>query len=243
MKAFVGVKRVIDYAVKVRVKPDKSGVETNVRMSINPFDEIAVEEAIRLREKGFIKEVVAVSMGPAQSKDILSHALAMGADRGILVESTQDLEPLHVAKCFVKLIEKEKPDLVLLGKQAIDGDNNQTGQLLSGLLNWPQGTFISKLDLNPNERVATITRETDAGLQIVKLKLPTVITCDLRLNEPRFVTLPNIMKAKKKPIERKTPQELGVDTTPRLKVIQVEESLLLARRVSKWNLQQIWWHI
>lgn len=224
MRAFIGVKRVVDYAVKVRVKPDKSGIETNgVRMSMNPFDEIAVEEAIRLKEKGILKEVIAVSMGVPQSRDIINHALAMGADRGILVETEQELEPLSIAKCFSKLVEIEKPDIVLLGKQAIDGDNNQTGQILAGLLNWPQGTFISKLEVNANEKIAQIVRETDVGLQTLKLKLPAVITCDLRLNEPRFATLPNIIKAKKKPVDKKTPKDLGVDITPRLKILQVEE--------------------
>jgi electron transfer flavoprotein beta subunit len=222
MRVLVGVKRVIDYTVKIRVRPDKLGVETkNVKMSMNPFDEIAVEEALRLREKGIVSEVVAVSMGPAQSQDTLRTALAMGADRAILVEAKEDLEPLAVAKCFAKLVEQESPDAVLVGKQAIDGDNNNTGQMLAGLLGWPQATFIAKVEKDGDE--LAIERETDAGAQNVRVGIPAVITCDLRLNEPRFATLPNIMKAKKKPLAKMTTEDLGVDTAPRLETVSVDD--------------------
>jgi len=221
MKVFVAVKRVVDFNVKIRVKADNSGVElTNVKMSMNPFDEIAVEEALRLREAGIAKEVVAVSMGVQQCQETIRTALAMGADRGILVKSDQELEPLAVAKLMKALVEAESPDLILLGKQAIDDDANQTGQMLAALLGWAQGTFVSKIAITDGK--AAVTREVDAGLETMSLDMPAVITVDLRLNEPRYASLPNIMKAKKKPIDEKTPEELGVDVTPRLKVLKVE---------------------
>ncbi len=222
MKVFVAVKRVVDFNVKIRVKADNTGVElNNVKMSMNPFDEIAIEEALRLREAGIAEEVVAVSMGVQQCQETIRTALAMGADRGILVKCDDELEPLAVAKLMKALVEAESPDLILLGKQAIDDDSNQTGQMLAALLGWPQGTFVSKLAIADGK--AQVTREVDAGLQTMSLDLPAVITVDLRLNEPRYASLPNIMKAKKKPIDEKTPDELGVDTTPRLKVLKVEE--------------------
>ncbi|MEM7224836.1 MAG: electron transfer flavoprotein subunit beta/FixA family protein [Pseudomonadota bacterium] len=222
MKVLVGVKRVIDANVKVRVKGDKSGVElTNVKMAMNPFCEIAVEAAVRLKEAGTATEVVAVSAGIAQSQETLRTALAMGADRAILVQSDVALEPLAIAKLMKAVVEREQPELVVFGKQAIDGDNNQTGQMLSALLGWSQGTFISKLALEDGH--ARVTREVDGGLEMVDLKLPAVVTVDLRLNEPRYASLPNIMKAKKKPLETITPEDLGVDVTPRLEVLQVVE--------------------
>jgi electron transfer flavoprotein beta subunit len=222
MKVLVGVKRVIDYAVKIRVKADKTGVETaNVKTSMNPFDEIAVEEAVRLKEKNFAKEVICVSMGPSASQPTILQALAMGADRAIHVETESHLEPLAVARMFKKIVEKEKPDLILLGKQAIDDDSNQTGQMVAGMLGWPQAAFISKLEVQGNKLQAV--RELDGGLQTVSLPTPAVLSCDLRLNEPRFATLPNIMKAKKKPIEKLTPQQLGVDVKPTLEILKVEE--------------------
>ena len=222
MKVLVTVKRVIDFNVKVRVKPDQSGVDlANVKMSMNPFDEIAVEEAVRLKEKGVVSEIVAVSIGVAQAQDQIRTALAMGADRGILVQSDQDLEPLAVAKVLKAVVEAEQPSLVLMGKQAIDGDNNATGQMLAALLDWPQATFASKLELSGDK--ASVTREVDGGLQTVEVALPAVVTADLRLNEPRYASLPNIMKAKKKPIEVKPVAELGVDVAPRLKVVKVSE--------------------
>ncbi|PRP80586.1 electron transfer flavoprotein subunit beta-like isoform 1 [Planoprotostelium fungivorum] len=222
MKAIVGVKRVIDYAQRIRVKADKTGVETvGVKMSMNPFDEIAVEEALRLKEKGHVKEVVAVTMGPQQNQQILLNAMAMGADRGIHVLTDAPLEPIHVAKLFKKIAETEKPDLFILGKQAIDDDSNQTGQMLAGLLNWPQATNISKVEVEGGK--LKITREIDGGLQNLESSLPAVLTADLRLNEPRFATLPNIMKAKKKPTDKKTPEELGVDVNPRIQTIKVDE--------------------
>ena len=222
MKILVCVKRVVDYNVKVRVKADGTGVETaNVKMSMNPFDEIAVEEAVRLREAGTASEIVAVSLGTAQCQETLRTALAMGADRAILVESAAELQPLAVAKALKALVSKESPQLVILGKQAIDDDANQTGQMLAALLGWPQGTFASKVAVAGGE--AAVTREVDGGLETVSLRLPAVITADLRLNEPRYVTLPNIMKAKKKPLETLTPETLGVDVAPRLKTIKVEE--------------------
>jgi electron transfer flavoprotein beta subunit len=222
MKIIVAVKRVIDYNVKIRVKADKTGVETaNVKMSMNPFDEIGVEEALRLKEAGLATEVIAVSMGPAQSQETIRTALAMGADRGILVQTDVELQPLAVAKLFKAIIEKEQPGLVILGKQAIDDDCNQTGQMVAALMGWPQGTFASKLKIADGK--LTVTREVDGGLETVELKLPAVITTDLRLNEPRYASLPNIMKAKKKPIETLTPEALGVDPTPRLKTLKVEE--------------------
>src|SRR5579872_3466642 len=207
MKVLVAVKRVIDYNVKIRVKADKTGVETaNVKMSMNPFDEIGVEEAMRLKEAGLATEVIAVSMGPAQSQETIRTALAMGADRGILVQTDAELQPLAVAKLFKAIIDKEQPGLVILGKQAIDDDCNQTGQMVAALLGWPQGTFASKLKIADGK--LTVTREVDGGLETVELKLPAVITTDLRLNEPRYASLPNIMKAKKKPIEQTTPEAL-----------------------------------
>jgi electron transfer flavoprotein beta subunit len=222
MKILVAVKRVIDFNVKIRVKPDKTGVETaNVKMSMNPFDEIAVEEAVRLKEGGAVTEIVAVSMGPQQCQETIRTALAMGADRGIHVLSDAELQPLAVAKLLKALVDKEQPQLVILGKQAIDDDSNQTGQMLAALLGWSQGTFASKLKLESGK--AMVTREIDGGLETVELKLPAVVTTDLRLNEPRYASLPNIMKAKKKPIEQVTPDALKVDAAPRLKTLKVEE--------------------
>jgi electron transfer flavoprotein beta subunit len=222
MKILVAVKRVIDFNVKIRVKPDKTGVETaNVKMSMNPFDEIGVEEAVRLKEGGGASEIVAVSMGPQQCQETIRTALAMGADRGIHVLSDAELQPLAVAKLLKALVEKEQPQVVILGKQAIDDDSNQTGQMLAALLGWSQGTFASKLKIETGK--ATVTREIDGGLETVELKLPAVVTTDLRLNEPRYASLPNIMKAKKKPIEQVTPDALKVDVAPRLKTLKVEE--------------------
>ncbi|GAQ93074.1 mitochondrial electron transfer flavoprotein subunit beta [Klebsormidium nitens] len=224
MKILVAVKRVIDYAAKIRVKADKTGVEkANVKMSMNPFCEIAVEEAVRLKEKKVATEIVAVSMGPAQCQDTLRTALAMGADRAVHVNTEADLQPLAVAKLLAKLVEKENPDLLLLGKQAIDDDCNQTGQMVAALLRWPQGTFASKVEIDGASKALSLTREVDGGLEKLRLKLPAVVTTDLRLNEPRYATLPNIMKAKKKPIEKRSPEELGVDVTPRLETLKVEE--------------------
>jgi electron transfer flavoprotein beta subunit len=222
MKVLVPVKRVIDFNVKVRVKSDQTGVDlANVKMSMNPFDEIAVEEAVRLKEKGTVSEIVVVSIGPAQASETLRTALAMGADRGILVKSDSEVEPLAVAKILKAIVEEEKPELVITGKQAIDDDSNQTGQMLAALLGWGQGTFAHKLELDAGS--AKIEREVDGGLQTVEVKLPAVMTTDLRLNEPRYASLPNIMKAKKKPIAEKTPADYGVDVTPRLKVLKVTE--------------------
>src|SRR5271166_1638744 len=222
MKILVTVKRVVDYNVKIRVKPDGSGVElANVKMSMNPFDEIGVEEAIRLREAGKATEIVAISIGPAQAVETLRTALAMGADRGILVKADGAVEPLAVAKILKKVVEEENPGLVMLGKQAIDDDCNQTGQMLAALLNWPQGTFASKVVIEGDGIL--VTREVDGGLQTVKLKSPAVITTDLRLNEPRYASLPNIMKAKKKPIAEKTPADYGVDPAPRIEVLTTSE--------------------
>ena len=222
MKVLVPVKRVVDYNVKVRVKPDGSGVElANDKMSMNPFDEIAVEEAIRLKEKGVATEIIAISIGPQQAQETIRTALAMGADRGILVKVDGPVEPLAVAKILKAVIGEESPDLVILGKQAIDDDCNQTGQMLAALLGWPQGTFASKVE--PGEGSVDVTREVDGGLQTVSLKLPAVVTTDLRLNEPRYASLPNIMKAKKKPIAEKSAADLGVDTAPRLKVLKTVE--------------------
>jgi electron transfer flavoprotein beta subunit len=222
MKVLVGVKRVIDYNVKVRVKADGTGVETaNVKMSMNPFDEIGVEEAVRLKEKGIATEIVAVSMGPAASQETLRTALAMGADRGILVQTDAELQPLAVAKLFKAIAEREAPQLVIVGKQAIDDDSNQTGQMLAALLGWSQGTFASKVA--PVEGGLEVTREVDGGLETLALRLPAVVTTDLRLNEPRYASLPNIMKAKKKPIETLTPEALGVDAAPRLVTLKVAE--------------------
>ena len=222
MKVLVAVKRVIDYNVKIRVKSDQTGVETaNVKMSMNPFDEIAVEEAIRLKETNTAEEVVAVSMGIQQCQETIRTALAMGADRGILVQTDEELQPLAVAKLLKALVEKEKPALIIVGKQAIDDDSNQTGQMLAALLNWSQGTFASKIDLM--DGFAKVTREVDGGLETVQLKMPAVVSTDLRLNEPRYASLPNIMKAKKKTIDIMTPDDLGVDVTSRLKTLRVKE--------------------
>ena len=226
MKVLVPVKRVIDYNVKVRVKADGSGVDlANVKMSMNPFDEIAVEEAIRLREAGKVDEVIAVSVGVKQSQETLRTALAMGADRAILVIATDDvhtdIEPLAVAKIIAAIVKEEQPGLVLCGKQAIDNDMNATGQMISALLGWSQATFASEVDIDGDS--ATVTREVDGGLQTIKVKMPTIITVDLRLNEPRYASLPNIMKAKKKPMDEKTPADYGVDVTPRLSIISTTE--------------------
>jgi electron transfer flavoprotein beta subunit len=222
MKVLVPVKRVVDYNVKVRVKSDGSGVDiANVKMSMNPFDEIALEEATRLKESGKVTEVVAVSIGVAQCQETLRTGMAIGADRAILVETSVETEPLAVAKVLKALADKEQPQLIILGKQAIDDDSNQTGQMLASLLGWPQATFASKVVLE--EGKVTVTREVDGGLETVALSLPAVITTDLRLNEPRYVTLPNIMKAKKKPLETIKPEDLGVDVTPRLKTLKVVE--------------------
>ncbi|WP_372398113.1 electron transfer flavoprotein subunit beta/FixA family protein [Azospirillum sp. HJ39] len=222
MKILCAVKRVVDYNVKIRVKTDQSGVETsNVKFSMNPFDEIAVEESVRLKEAGAASEIVVVSVGPAQAQETLRTALAMGADRAILVQTDGTTEPLAVAKVLKALVEKEAPGLVILGKQAIDDDCNQTGQMLAALLGWGQGTFASKVV--PGEGTVAVTREIDGGLEVVSLALPAVVTADLRLNEPRYASLPNIMKAKKKPLETVTPDALGVDVTPRLTVLKVVE--------------------
>ncbi|CAD0204007.1 unnamed protein product [Chrysodeixis includens] len=225
-RVLVGVKRVIDYAVKIRVKPDKSGVVTDgVKHSMNPFDEIAVEEAVRMKEKKIASEVIAVSCGPAQAQETLRTALAMGADRAIHVEVAgkdyETLQPLHVAKILAKLSKDEKADIVIVGKQAIDDDSNQTAQMTAALLDWPQGTFASKVE--KSDAGLTVTREIDGGLEVIKTKLPAVISADLRLNEPRYATLPNIMKAKKKPLKKVSAKDLGVDIAPRIKVLSVED--------------------
>ncbi|MSQ87549.1 MAG: electron transfer flavoprotein subunit beta/FixA family protein [Alphaproteobacteria bacterium] len=222
MKVLVAVKRVVDYNVKVRVKADQTGVElANVKMSMNPFDEIAVEEAVRMKEAGKVTEIVAISIGPTACQETIRTALAMGADRGILVQTDAELQPLAVAKLLKALVAKENPQLVVLGKQAIDDDSNQTGQMLAALLGWPQGTFASKVAMDGDK--ASVTREVDGGLETVSLKLPCIVTTDLRLNEPRYASLPNIMKAKKKPIETIAPEALGVDVAPRLVILKVEE--------------------
>jgi electron transfer flavoprotein beta subunit len=222
MKILVPVKRVVDFNVKVRVKSDGSGVElANVKMSMNPFDEIAVEEAIRLKEAGKATEIVCVSVGPAQCAETIRTGLAMGADRGILVKTDAPVEPLAVAKILKKIVEEEKPGLVIMGKQAIDDDSNQTGQMLAALLGWPQGTFASKIVIEGD--AVMVTREVDGGLQTVKLKAPAIVTTDLRLNEPRYASLPNIMKAKKKPIDEKTPESYGVDVKPKLEILKTVE--------------------
>ena len=222
MKLLVAVKRVIDYNVKPRVRMDGSGVDlANVKMSMNPFDEIAVEEAIRLREKGVATEIIVASIGPAKATETLRTALAMGADRAILVQTDDTVEPLAVAKILAKIAEEEGPGLVILGKQAIDDDSNQTGQMLAALLGWPQGTFASKVEVDGAH--VNVTREVDGGLETVKLTIPAIVTTDLRLNEPRYASLPNIMKAKSKPLVTKTPEELGVDTKPRLETLNVIE--------------------
>jgi len=225
-RVLVGVKRVIDYAVKIRVKPDKTGVVTDgVKHAMNPFDEIAVEEAVRLKEKKLASEIIAVSCGPAQSQEVLRTALAMGVDKGIHVEVTgpdyETLQPIHVSKILAKIAQNEKVDLIIVDKQAIDDDCNQTAQMTAGVLDWPQATFASKVE--KGDKDITVTREVDGGLEVIKSKLPAVLSADLRLNEPRYATLPNIMKAKKKPIQKLTPKDLGVDITPRIQVVSVEE--------------------
>jgi electron transfer flavoprotein beta subunit len=222
MKLLVPVKRVIDYNVKPRVKADGTGVDlANVKMSMNPFDEIAIEEAIRLKEKGAATEIVAVSIGPVKAQETLRTALAMGADRAILVQTDAEVEPLAVAKILAKIAEEEQPGMVILGKQAIDDDSNQTGQMLAALLDWGQGTFASKVEVDGES--VNVTREVDGGLETVKLNLPAIVTTDLRLNEPRYASLPNIMKAKSKPLAQKTPEDYGVDIAPRLSVLKVAE--------------------
>jgi electron transfer flavoprotein beta subunit len=222
MKILVPVKRVVDFNVKIRVKADGSGVElANIKMSMNPFDEIAVEEAIRLKEAGKVTEIVCVSIGTAQAAETIRTGLAMGADRGILVKTDTGLEPLAVAKILKGVVDEEKPGLVIMGKQAIDDDCNQTGQMLAALLKWPQGTFASKVVIDGSD--LAVTREVDGGLQTVKLKMPAVVTTDLRLNEPRYASLPNIMKAKKKPIDEKSPETYGVDVKPRLEIVRTVE--------------------
>ncbi|MEP1743686.1 MAG: electron transfer flavoprotein subunit beta/FixA family protein [Kangiellaceae bacterium] len=221
MKLMVTVKRVVDYNVKVRVKDDHSGIETaNVKMSMNPFCEIAVEEAVRLKEKGVATEVVVVSIGPAQCQETLRTALALGADRAILVKTDEEIQPLAVAKLLKGVVDKESPDMVIMGKQSIDGDNNQSGQMLAALLDWPQGTFASEVSVTDGK--AQVTREIDGGLETVALELPAIVTTDLRLNEPRFASLPNIMKAKRKPLEELTTDDLGVDVAARVKTVKVE---------------------
>jgi electron transfer flavoprotein beta subunit len=222
MKILVPVKRVVDYNVKIRVKSDQTGVDlANVKMSMNPFCEIAVEEAVRMQEAGIASETVVVSIGPSQAQETIRTALAMGADRGILVQTDVEVEPLAVAKILKAVVEAEGTDMVVMGKQAIDGDNNQTGQMLSALLGWSQGTFASEIKQDGDK--LTVTREIDGGLQTIKLATPSIVTADLRLNEPRYASLPNIMKAKKKPIDEKTPADYGVDVTPRLSVVKVTE--------------------
>lgn len=222
MKVLVPVKRVIDYNVKARVKSDGSGVDlANVKMSMNPFGEIAVEEAVRLKEKGVATEIVVVSIGPVQAQETIRTALAMGADRGILIQTDESVEPLSVAKLLKAVVDEEKPEIALLGKQAIDDDCNQTGQMLGALLDWPQGAFASKLEIKDGK--AEVTREIDGGLQTLSVELPAIVTTDLRLNEPRYASLPNIMKAKRKPIDMKTPEDYGVNIEPRLEQIKVSE--------------------
>jgi electron transfer flavoprotein beta subunit len=240
MKVVVPVKRVVDYNVKIRVKSDGSGVElANVKMSMNPFDEIAIEEAVRLKEKGIVTEIIAVSVGPTKSQETIRTALSMGADRGILVETgeTDIIEPLAVAKLLKAIIEAEGPKLVILGKQAIDDDCNQTGQMLSALLDWPQATFASKVVIEGE--TAVVTREIDGGLQTLSMSLPVIVTTDLRLNEPRYPSLPNIMKAKKKPLDIKKPADLGVDISPRLKVLKTVEPAGRKAGVKVANVQEL----
>ena len=238
MKVLVAVKRVVDYNVKIRVKSDQTGVETaNVKMSMNPFDEIAVEEAVRLKEAGACEEVIAVSLGAQQCQETIRTALAMGADRGVLVQHDGELQPLAVAKLLKAVVDKEGPDLVIVGKQAIDDDSNQTGQMLSALLGWSQGTFASKLALDGGR--AKVTREVDGGLETVDLKMPCVVTTDLRLNEPRYASLPNIMKAKKKPIDTLTPADLGVDVAPGLTTLKVTEPPARAAGVKVESVAQL----
>ena len=222
MKILVPIKRVVDYNVKIKVKSDNSGVDLeNVKMSMNPFDEIAIEEAVRLKEKKICNEITAISIGSVKSEETLRTALAVGADKGILVETEEDVQPLEVAKILKEVIKKNSPDLVLMGKQAIDDDSNQTGQMLSALLNWPQGTFASKLEINGKK--INVTREIDGGLETLGMELPVIITTDLRLNEPRYASLPNIMKAKQKPIEKITPSDLNIEIKQRLKILEVKE--------------------
>ena len=222
MKILVPIKRVVDYNVKIKVKSDNSGVDLeNVKMSMNPFDEIAVEEAVRLKEKKICNEITAISIGSAKSEETLRTALAVGADKGILVETEEDVQPLEVAKILKEIINKNSPDLVLMGKQAIDDDSNQTGQMLSALLGWPQGTFASKLEIN--EKKINVTREIDGGLETLNMELPAIVTTDLRLNEPRYASLPNIMKAKQKPIEKISPGDLNIEIKQRLKTLKVTE--------------------
>ncbi len=222
MKVLVPIKRVVDYNVKIRVKPDQTGVDlANVKMSMNPFCEIAVEEAVRLQEAGIATEIVVVSIGPSQAQETLRTALAMGADRGILVNTDAEAEPLAIAKILKAIADEEQPGLIILGKQAIDGDNNQTGQMLAALLGWSQGTYASEIKLDGDQ--LTVIREIDGGLQTIKLATPSIVTADLRLNEPRYASLPNIMKAKKKPIDEKSPSDFGVDIAPRLKIVKVTE--------------------
>jgi len=222
MKILVPIKRVVDYNVKIKVKSDNSGVDLeNVKMSMNPFDEIAVEEAVRLKEKKICNEITAISIGSVKSEETLRTALAVGADKGILVETEEDVQPLEVAKILKEVIKKNSPDLVLMGKQAIDDDSNQTGQMLSALLNWPQGTFASKLEVNGKK--INVTREIDGGLETLSMELPAIVTTDLRLNEPRYASLPNIMKAKQKPIEKITPSNLNIEIKQRLKTLKVTE--------------------
>ena len=222
MKVLVPIKRVVDYNVKIRVKSDNSGVElSNVKMSMNPFDEIAVEEAIKLKEAGTVSEIVVLSIGPQQSQETIRTALAMGADRGILVKTDELVEPLNVAKIIKAVSEEEKPDLIILGKQAIDDDSNQTGQMLAALLGWSQGTFASELKISDGK--ANVVREIDGGLQTLEIKLPSIITTDLRLNEPRYASLPNIMKAKKKPIDEKLPEDYNLEISPMLEIVKVSE--------------------
>lgn len=238
MKILVPVKRVIDYNVKVRVKPDQSGVElANVKMAMNPFDEIAVEQALRIKEAGRADEVIAVSIGPSQNQETIRTALAMGADRGIHIDAPHDIEPLAVAKLLKAIVEQETPGIVILGKQAIDDDCNQTGQMLSALLGWAQGTFASALEIAGD--VAKVTREVDGGLEHIEVKMPAIITVDLRLNEPRYASLPNIMKAKKKPLDSMAVADLGVDISPRLIIQKVEEPSARAAGIKVSNVQEL----
>ena len=238
MKLLIPVKRVIDYNVKVRVKSDNTGVETaNVKMSMNPFDEIAVEEAVRMKEAGKAEEIVAVSLGVQQCQETIRTALAMGADRGIHVKTDDELQPLAVAKLLKAIADKESPDLIILGKQAIDDDANQTGQMLAALLDWPQATFVSAIEMG--DGIAKVTREVDEGLEIIEVKTPAIMTVDLRLNEPRYASLPNIMKAKKKPIDTMTPADLGVDAAPRLATVKVTEPPARAAGVIVGNVGEL----
>ena len=238
MKVLVPIKKVIDHNTRIRVKSDRSGVETsNVKMSINPFCEIAVEEAIRLKEKGIAKEIIAVTIGDEDSEDVLRTALAMGVDRGILVKTKLSAQPLEIAKILRKLVENEGPELVILGKQSIDSDNNQTGQMLAGLLNWAQGTFVSKMEVE--DGVLEITREVDGGLESISLSMPAVVTTDLRLNEPRYIKLPNIMKAKKKPIEVLEPGELNADVVSNLKILYMDEPKKRVAGIRVENVEQL----